>query len=149
MSGRVREPKLRGIKFQGIAMSVLAAALSLAACSTFGHHHGDHEGGAEANAYPATYRADLVAFMQSYLNDPTGVREAQIAEPALKPVGSSQRYVVCIKYNAKNKEGAYLGVKESAAVYLRGRFNQLVDATEDMCKGTLYQPFPELMSLTR
>jgi hypothetical protein len=143
MSGRGREPKSHLI-----AVSVLAAGLSLAACSTFGHH-GDHEGPAEVNVYPSTYRGDLIAFMQSYLNDPTGVRDAQIAEPVLKPVNSSQRYVVCIKYNAKNKVGAYLGVKESVAVYLRGRFNQLVDVTDDTCKGALYQPFPELMSLTR
>jgi hypothetical protein len=147
MSGGGRGPRFRRIAVK-ITLSLLAAGLSLAACSTFGHH-GDHEGGAEANAYPANYRPDLIAFMQSYLNNPSGVRDAQIAEPALKPVGSSQRYVVCIKYNARNKEGAYLGVKESAAVYLRGRFNQLVDATDDTCKGALYQPFPELMSLTR
>jgi hypothetical protein len=114
-------------------------ALSLAACSTF-RHHGSHEDGGEgANAYPATYKADLLAFLQTYLNDPTNVREAQIAEPILTQVNSSDRYVVCIRYNAKNSEGRYVGV----------RFNQLVDATGDSCKTAVYEPFPELEALKR
>jgi hypothetical protein len=129
--------------------AAVGSALALAACSTFGHLGGHHEGGGENNAYPANYRSDLIAFMQTYLNDPTNVREAQIAEPVLMPVNSTDRYVACIKYNAKNSAGRYVGVKQSMAVYLRGRFNQLVDATGDSCKTAAYQPFPELESLKR
>lgn len=122
----------------------------LVACSTFGMH-GSREG-PDVNVYPDNYRAELLAFLQTYLNDPTNVREAQVAEPALRQVNSTDRYVVCLKYNAKNNDGRYMGVRETIAIYVRGRFNQLVDAigaTADVCKGAAYRPFPELAALKR
>jgi hypothetical protein len=119
----------------------------MVACSTFGLQ-GSREG-PEVNVFPNNYRADLLAFLQTYLNDPTNVREAQIAEPVLRQVNSTDRYVVCLKYNAKNNDGRYIGVRETIAIYVRGRFNQLVDATGDVCKGAAYQPFPELAALRR
>jgi hypothetical protein len=125
-----------------------AFPLCMVACSTFGHH-GSGEGPG-ANVYPNNYRAELLSFLQTYLNDPTNVREAEIAEPALRQVNSIDRYVVCLKYNAKNTDGRYVGVKETIAIYLHGRFNQLVDATTgDTCKGATYEPFPELTALKR
>jgi hypothetical protein len=132
-------------------MVVLAVpiAFCLVACTTFGHRSREDS---SANVYPDNYKAELIAFLQTYLNDPTNVREAQIAEPVLRQVNSTDRYVVCLKYNAKNNDGRYMGAKESIAVYVRGRFNQLVDATVaigDICKGASYQPFPELSALKR
>lgn len=125
----------------------VASVFCLTACSTLGPH-GSMEG-PNANVYPDNYKAELLAFLQTYLNDPTNVRETQIAEPMLRQVNSTDRYVVCLRYNAKNSDGRYMGVKETFAVYLRGRFNQLVDATGDICKGATYQPFPELAALKR
>jgi hypothetical protein len=124
-------------------------AFPLAACSSFGSAWTSGEGSESVNVFPANYKSELLAFMQTYLNDPTNVREAQIAEPILTEVISSTRYVVCFKYNAKNNEGRYLGVKQSMAVYLRGRFNQLVNITGESCKTAVYQPFPELQVLKR
>jgi hypothetical protein len=124
-----------------------ALPFCMVSCSTFGHH-GSGEGPG-ANVYPNNYRAELLSFLQTYLNDPTNVREAEIAEPALRQVNSTDRYVVCLKYNAKNTDGRYMGVKETIAIYLHGRFNQLVDATGDTCKGATYVPFPELSALKR
>ena len=49
-----------------------------------------------------TYRADIVAFMRTYLNDPTGVRDAFISEPALRTLESADRYTVCLRYTARN-----------------------------------------------
>jgi hypothetical protein len=117
----------------------------MVACSTFGPH-GSSEG-PNANVYPDNYRTELLAFLRTYLNDPTNVLEAQIAEPVLRQVNSTDRYVVCLRYNAKNSDGRYTGVKETIAIYLHGRFNQLIDATGDTCKGATYQPFPELAAL--
>lgn len=126
----------------------VAFAATLAACSSF--RGASTVEGADVNSFPANYKSELLAFLQTYLNDPTNVRDAQIAEPAIRSIGSSERYVVCLKYNAKNGEGRYLGLKDSMAVYLRGRFNQFVNATGgETCKTAVYQPFPELESLKR
>ena len=127
---------------------VLIAALALAGCSSVPNPWAP-PAEPDANLFPQNYRSELLAFMQTYLNDPTDVRDAQIAEPVLKAVGSSERYVVCLRYNAKDSQGRYMGAKESIAVYLRGRFNQLVNATGEVCKGAAYQPFPEMQALRR
>ena len=42
-----------------------------------------------------------MAYLRTYLNDPTGIREAAISEPALKPVGTGDRCVVCVRFNPK------------------------------------------------
>jgi hypothetical protein len=124
----------------------VVVACTLSACSSF-HGFGGGEHSENVNVYPDNYRAELIAFLQTYLNDPTNVRDAQIAAPELRDVGSTNRYVVCLKYNAKNNDGRYVGMKENVAVYLRGRFNQMVIATGETCKGATYTPFLELMSL--
>jgi predicted small secreted protein len=126
----------------------VAVVCTLSACGTFhGFGGGEQSENVNVNIYPDNYRAELIAFLQTYLNDPTNVRDAQLAAPELRDVGSASRYAVCLKYNAKNNDGRYLGVKEYAAVYLRGRFNQMVNATGEVCKGAAYTPFLELMSL--
>jgi hypothetical protein len=127
-------------------LAVVLATFSSAACSSFGSSWTSDES-ERVNIFPTNYKPELLAFLQTYLNDPTNVREAQIAEPALAQVNSSERYVVCVKYNARNNEGRYMGVRQSMAVYLRGRFNQLVNATGENCKAAAYQPFPELETL--
>jgi hypothetical protein len=129
------------------ALLATALPICMVACSTFGPD-GSREG-PNANVYPENYRAELLSFLQTYLNNPSNVREAQIAEPVLRQVNSTDRYVVCLKYNAKNNEGRYMGVRETIAIYVRGRFTQLVDAPGDICKEAAYQPFPELATLKR
>ena len=37
--------------------------------------------------YPDNYRPELLAFMRTYLNDPVGVRNAEVAEPVQRTVG--------------------------------------------------------------
>ncbi len=85
------------------AFGLLGVLLLVAACA---HHHqisDDPNAGADdpANVLPARYKPDILGAMHAYLNDPTGIRDAGIAEPALKSVGNSRRYVVCLRLNAK------------------------------------------------
>jgi hypothetical protein len=128
------------------ACLLLGASLALAAC---GHHHaadtaGDDDG---INAFPANYKSDILSAMHAYLNDPTGIRDAAIAPPALKSVGNSTRYVVCLKFNPKKNATSYAGVKEIMAVFLGGRFDTFNDTPRDQCNGAAYAPFPELQKL--
>jgi hypothetical protein len=126
----------------------LAMTLILGAC---GHHRGpDADSGGDddgVNAVPANYKSDLIAAIHAYLNDPTGIRDAAVSEPALKSVGSETRYVVCLKFNPKKNAAEYAGVKEVAAVFLAGRFDHFVEIPRDLCAGVTYMPFPELQKL--
>ncbi len=99
------------------------------------------------NEYPTNYKGDILAAMHVYLNDPTGIRDAAITEPALKDAGGPTRYMVCLKFNPKKNAIDYAGVKEVAAVYLAGRFDHFIETPKELCAGAAYAPFPELQNL--
>ena len=104
------------------------------------------------NVYPQGYRQDLLAFLHTYLNDPTHVRSAAVSQPQLKYIGPGDRYVACVRYNARNTDGKYLGSKDGAAVYVAGKLDRFFDTPKDMrelCKEATFSPFPELERLTR
>lgn len=130
----------------GGRLLVLGLTLGFGACS---HHPLDAVTDADngINAFPANYKSDILAAMHAYLNDPTAIHDAAITAPALKSVGNSTRYIVCIKFNAKKNATQYAGVKEVAARFLVGRFDQFIETPRDLCTGAAYTPFPELQKL--
>jgi len=103
----------------------------------------------ELNRPPTDYKREILGAMHAYLNDPTGIRDAGIAEPALKTIGNTTRYVVCVRFNAKKRGGGYTGAKDIAAVFMVGRFDHFVDKAQEPCAGATYAPFPELQKLSR
>lgn len=132
---------------------VLLAALVLGACSTsLEPSSAELEARWNAqNIMPQDYKQDLLAFLRTYLNDPTHIREAGVSPPALKRAGPGDRYVACVRYNARKGGGKYAGVKDGAAIYVSGKLDRFVDGkeTQQFCKDVSYQPFPELEKLTR
>ncbi len=132
---------------------IVGLALSLGACA------GQHRSGAygsteEINVFPTNYKTDIQAAMHVYLNDPTDIRDAMISEPVLKPatVAMPGRYVACLRFNAKRTATVYAGMKEIAAVFLAGRFDQFIDSPkeeQELCANAAYTPFPELQTLSR
>jgi hypothetical protein len=98
---------------------------------------------------PISYRSDITAFMRTYLNDPTRIRDAAVSEPALKDFDNASRYIVCVRYNARKGDGQYAGVKNSLVLFRDGRLDRIVDNARETCKDAAYQPFPELEQLTR
>ena len=122
----------------------------------------------EINVPPANYKAEILGAMHAYFNDPTGLREAGISEPALKALGNNRRYVVCVRFTGKkipgsrererdkakdaNPEGAAApkkGPKELAAIFIAGRFDRFQEKAQEPCADVAYAPFPELEKLTR
>ena len=97
---------------------------------------------------PVNYRADIVAFMRTYLNDPVGIRDAAVSEPEIKSFDSADRYVACLRYNPRRSAGQG-GPRDSLVLFLDGRLDRIVDNAREFCKGAAYQPFPELERLTR
>ena len=104
------------------------------------------------NVYPQDYKADLIAFLRTYLNDPARVHGAGVTQPTLKSVGEGQRYVVCLRYNARDMVGKYAGPKEGAAIYVSAKLDRFIDTkltVKESCKYAAYGPFPELERLER
>ena len=109
-----------------------------------------YERTSQANtAIPVSYRADITAFMRTYLNNPVGIRDAAVSEPALKTFDNASRYVVCVRYNARNSRGQYAGPKDSLVLFRDGRLDRVIDNGREMCKDAAYQPFPELAQIAR
>jgi hypothetical protein len=103
------------------------------------------------NVFPQTYKQDLLAFLRTYLNDPTHVRNAAVSPPLRKTVGPAERYVACVRYNARDTVGKYAGAKDGAAIYVSGKLDKFLDGkqAQPYCHDVAYAPFPELERLTR
>src|SRR5437588_8939606 len=132
-------------------MLILSLFVVLAGCAGGERDYSGPEttrGGASVNVFPDNYRAEILAYQRSYLNDPTGIRSAAISQPALRKVGSVERYIVCVRFNAKNAVGAYAGVRDHLAIFLAGKLDQM-GVTREECKDASYEPFPELERLAR
>jgi hypothetical protein len=130
---------------------LLAAAVMAVSACTVGHLTGDDGGRVDdpRNPRPANYKSDLIAMLRVYLNNPTQIRDASLSEPMLASVVGRNRYVVCLRLDAKRSSGQYTGSREYIAIFLGGRLDQLVDAKAEQCKAAEYQPFPEAETLTR
>jgi hypothetical protein len=130
-------------------MGLLIGLLLLAGCSSERQFSGvETQGGAGVNVFPEKYREEILAYQRSYLNDPTGIRAAALSQPALRKVGSVERYVVCVRFNAKAPGGAYAGIRDQLAIFLAGKLDQM-GVTRELCKDATYEPFPELERLAR
>ena len=126
----------------------IAGLLSTALAGCAGHDGPETKGGVGVNVLPENYRAEILAYQRSYLNDPTGIRGAAITPPVLKNVGIGERYVVCVRFDAKAPGGAYIGERDYLAIFLAGKLDQM-GVTRDQCQSAPYQPFPELERLKR
>jgi hypothetical protein len=143
-----------GASAKFLAIALLAA--SLAACVTDGGQGSDQGGmvytddrGVTDQPFPKDYRAQLLAFLRTYLNNPVGIRDAAMAEPVQRTVGGRLRHVSCLRYNARELDGSYGGMVERAAVYVDARLDRMIEKAGEVCAGVAYAPFPELEKLTR
>jgi hypothetical protein len=130
--------------------SVLLIALLTSGC--FGSYTYERDAAIKANSvFPANYRSEIVALMRTYLNDPSGVRDASVSEPAQRTMDGIPRYFSCVRYNAKKSGGQYAGPRDSMVLFRSGRLDRIVDneTARGQCKDAAYVPFPELQSMTR
>jgi len=127
----------------------LAAAVALAAC-TVARLSGDepNDGEDPRNPQPANYRSEILAALRIYLNNPVEIRDAGISAPLLMRIGLRDRYVVCLRLNARKSEG-FVGSKDYVAVFVAGRLDQVVEAKREQCATAEFQPFPEAEKLAR
>jgi hypothetical protein len=99
--------------------------------------------------FPSNYRAETIAFLHTYLNNPVGVREAAIAEPVQRTVGGRVRYVSCLRFAERQSDGTYREVRERAVLFVSGRLDRLIANPSDECAAAVYAPFPELEKMQR
>lgn len=99
--------------------------------------------------FPNDYRAEILAFMRTYLNNPVGVHEAAIADPVQRTVGGRLRYVTCVRYAARESDGSYRPARERGILFVDGRLDRIVENSGETCAGVAYAAFPELEKMVR
>lgn len=100
-------------------------------------------------SFPSDYRSQSVAFLHSYINNPVGVHNAEIAAPVQRTVGGRVRFVGCLRFSERQSDGSYHEPREHAVLFLNGRLDRMIQNASDECEGVAYEPFPELEKMTR
>ena len=139
-----------GISAKRAAILLLPVVLAACAGSDDGRSitFTDDRGVAE-QPYPNNYRAELLAFMRTYLNNPVDVHDAAMAEPVQRTVGGRLRYVSCLRFTPRESDGSYREVRERAILYVDGRLDRVAENATEACAGAVSAPFPDLEKLTR
>ena len=145
---------------------LLVIAMAPAACSGAAEYEAEARRKAiEAqNVTPQNYKADIVAFMRTYLNNPENVRGAAVSEPRRLTIEGTERYAACLRYDARNSAGRYVGLRDHLAIFVSGKFDRLIEVgrtgadaqaaerlrpLREYCATAAYQSFPEIEQLRR
>jgi hypothetical protein len=134
-------------------LAILLLPVALAGCAGGGDDGREAainiDSGGPNQPFPDNYRAEIPAFMKTYLNNPVGVHDAAMADPVQRTVGGRLRYVSCLRFTPRESDGGYREPRERAILYVNGRLDRVVENARDVCAGAAYAPFPELEKLTR
>ena len=106
-----------------------------------------------ARTFPTNYKTELLAHLRNFLNDPSNVRSAFISQPALGRIEGEERYLSCVRFDARSTTGSYRGSRDHLAVFFGGKLEYFIElrpeTREGRCRSAAYEPFPELERLTR
>jgi len=99
------------------------------------------------NVFPADYKNEILVTLTNTLDDPTNIRSASITDPFVRLAEKEERYLVCMRFDARNLNRHYTGITDRVAIFYGGHLNQVVDATKEQCGNAAYKSFPELEKL--
>lgn len=114
----------------------LALALALASCAPVPTDPGPA---------PAEYKVTLRAWVAANFFDPHSLRDVSVSKPFPGTMYRQPGWVVCLRLNAKNRMGGYIGLNDSAYLFRDGG----IVASDDhpaICAAIPHQPWPELES---
>jgi len=142
---------LSGRVFTVVATLLLAGVLG--ACSSgsdtqkFQFGKGPVDPPADPTKFPADYKPEVADFIRRNTVNPTKIRDASIAKPVLKPIGKTEQYITCVRYNPRDSAGKYEGPQQRVAIFLSGGLNQFLPDDPQMCAGLTYERYPEIENL--
>jgi hypothetical protein len=132
--------------------AILLLPIALAACASSDESKSitfTDDRGVSNQPFPNAYRAEILAFMKTYLNNPVGVRDAAMAEPVQRTIGGRLRYVSCLRFTAREADGSYREPRERAVLFVDSRLDRVIENASEPCAGLAYAPFPDLEKMTR
>ena len=132
--------------------AILLLPIALAACASSDESKSitfTDDRGVANQPFPSNYRAEILAFMKTYLNNPVGVRDAAMADPVQRTIGGRLRYVSCLRFAARESDGSYREPRERAVLFVDSRLDRVIENASEPCAGLAYAPFPDLEKMTR
>lgn len=95
-----------------------------------------------AEPYPTEWKSIVLSYIKDNFNDPYSVRDSEASQPFRKgDFINGNWWVVCIKNNAKNKAGGYIGKTATRLDIKNGKVDYVVQRSET-CNNIKYEPFP-------
>lgn len=82
--------------------------------------------------YPENYKALIQRHIKETYFDPYSIKSAEIAMPVRGHFFGSQGWYICVKSNAKNRMGAYVGVRKTAYLINREKIIH-IDERPNFC----------------
>ncbi len=123
---------------------VLALGLCMSGCAS-GPSSPDGSAAATTARLPDNYRQMVAAHVRETFFDPYSIRDASISSPVAGVNIYGQTNTVCVRANAKNRMGAYAGIRSTAVVFNADKITTSNQEYADMiCGGGSYMPFPEI-----
>ena len=140
---------LRCIAGESLGMRTIRAAaavgllIALAGCVTSEQQNAAYQ---TQTAPSGALRQAALTYARTTFFDPYSVRDAQIS--SLLKIPATNRSGVCIRLNAKNRFGAYIGLQSTSLVFQGDRIvNSLAGDPACLDARLRYYPFPELENL--
>ncbi len=93
--------------------------------------------------YPDDYRGVVKAYVEETFYDPYSMRNVALSNPQQGHVYFEQGWVVCLQANAKNRMGAYTGLKRTALLINRDRVINMMEEAP-FCDQVTLSPWPEM-----
>ena len=143
------------------SIATLALSVALSGCAPTVDVTTGAIGDYGAGPLPADYRKIVKEHVRNSFYDPYSIRDAQIAAPKMSSapvlipnslgIGGTftHVWVVCLRANAKNRMGAYIGMTPTAVFITNNKVANTVGGAESgaahmWCDGSAYEPFPEV-----
>jgi hypothetical protein len=100
---------------------------------------------AQIGPAPVNFREQIISEAKSSYFDPYSIRSAERTDPIpTQHAMLGHFWVVCIRSNAKNRMGGYVGLKTEAYGFRQSKVVEKSEQPEMYCNGQSYVPFPEL-----
>jgi hypothetical protein len=132
-------------------LAILLMPLALSACQDSEDTRSTSfvQDGNDNQPFPNNYRAETLAFLRTYLNNPVGLRDAVMADPVQQTVGGRPRWVSCVRFKEKQQDGTYREARDRAIVFVNGRLDRVAQNSAEFCSAAAYAPFPDLEKMQR